>query len=184
MDIKVYDDALSYDVCTKLISYFEESNEKIPAYVYNGAEPNAERKGTVVILPKDGMIGKLRQEILTITRHYISEFGKEHHGLNVMVTEPFLLTNPRIEKIGIGEGFDWHMDARQHQSDRRFLTVLYYLNDQDKGGETSFYYQGINMIPKHGRLVLFPPFWTHIHKGGTPLKTPKYTLGMFATLEQ
>ncbi|MCB2263192.1 MAG: 2OG-Fe(II) oxygenase [Candidatus Thiosymbion ectosymbiont of Robbea hypermnestra] len=183
MGIKAYEDALDGGICEELIELYERSDSKLPAHEYNGLPPNAERKGMVVIIPKSGWEGELRELILEKARHYIFQFGAEHAGLQVMVSEPYLLTNPRIEKIDIGEGFDWHMDARQHQSDRRFLTLLFYLNDQEEGGETTFFYQGESIKPKQGTLALFPPFWTHIHKGGTPKLLPKYTVGLFATLE-
>ena len=32
------------------------------------------------------------------------------------------------------------------------------------GGETQFLYQDISVTPERGKLVLFPPFWTHEHR--------------------
>ncbi len=33
------------------------------------------------------------------------------------------------------------------------------------GGETEFLYQDLKIRPEQGKLLLFPPFWTHEHRG-------------------
>jgi len=35
----------------------------------------------------------------------------------------------------------------------------------NQGGETEFEYQDLKIIPQAGKLVFFPPFWTHRHRG-------------------
>lgn len=58
----------------------------------------------------------------------------------------------------------------------RFLNILFYLNDVEEGGETEFYFNDmtISVPPKKGRIVVFPPLWTHIHAGMTPISGDKY----------
>lgn len=181
-DIGHFVSVLPPELCIEMISIFEASNSKIPSHEYNGSQPNKERKGSIHILKDFGREGEIRSHIINTSREMIKVYSQNHSGLKVMADDNFLLTNPRIEKIDIGEGFDWHMDARQLQSDRRFLTVLFYLNNLTEGGETNFLYQGMKIYPAQGSLALFPPFWTHIHKGEKPVNEPKYTLGLFASL--
>ena len=33
--------------------------------------------------------------------------------------------------------------------------------------------------PRKGRVVLFPPYWTHVHRGATPVSGAKYTIAAF-----
>ena len=48
------------------------------------------------------------------------------------------------------------------------LVATWYLNDvAGPGGETEFLHQQVKLQPAQGRLVLFPPFWTHQHRGVT-----------------
>lgn len=74
--------------------------------------------------------------------------------------------------------FGLHTDVGSYASARRFLAFLWYLNTPAQGGETGF---GIN--PDHpelivpalaGRLLMFPPLWTHPHWGAKVQQSPKY----------
>ena len=51
---------------------------------------------------------------------------------------------------------------------------MLYLNDNYKGGETEFLNQAIKIKPETGKLILFPPFWTHEHRGVKLQKSVKY----------
>ena len=75
--------------------------------------------------------------------------------------------------------FDPHVDVRDYASARRFLVFFWYLNDVEKGGETSFYFSDheIRIKPKAGRLLMFPPMWTYPHAGLKPESGPKYIVG-------
>ena len=58
---------------------------------------------------------------------------------------------------------------------RRLLNYLVYLNDVPDGeGETEFLNQGLRNQPKKGNLVIFPAFFTHIHRGNPVYTTDKY----------
>ena len=53
----------------------------------------------------------------------------------------------------------------------RQLVAMWYLNNvAGPGGETEFDLQQVSVKPKEGKLVLFPPFWTHIHRAVTKSK--------------
>lgn len=58
----------------------------------------------------------------------------------------------------------------------RFLNILFYLNDVEEGGETEFYFDDctITVPPRKGRIVVFPPLWTHVHAGLRPISSDKY----------
>jgi hypothetical protein len=43
------------------------------------------------------------------------------------------------------------------------------------GGETEFLHQKLKVTPRPGNLVLFPPFWTHVHRGVTLQQGMKYS---------
>jgi len=34
----------------------------------------------------------------------------------------------------------------------------------EAGGATQFLYQDVSVQPEAGKMVLFPPFWTHEHR--------------------
>lgn len=78
---------------------------------------------------------------------------------------PFKDTGYHIQRYLPGEYYHWHIDGGSHEFSQRQLVALWYLNDvEGPGGETEFLYQNIKVKPKKGKLVLFPPFWTHEHR--------------------
>ena len=78
---------------------------------------------------------------------------------------PFKDLGYQVQRYRAGEYYHWHIDGGSHQFAQRQLVVLWYLNDvPGPGGETEFLYQGVSVRPERGKMVLFPPFWTHEHR--------------------
>jgi len=78
---------------------------------------------------------------------------------------PFKDMGYQIQRYLPGEFYHWHIDGGSHEFSQRQLVALWYLNDvAGPGGETQFLYQGVSVRPEQGKLVLFPPFWTHEHR--------------------
>ena len=74
-----------------------------------------------------------------------------------------------------GEHYHWHIDGGSHDFSHRQLVAIWYLNDvAGPGGETEFRYQEVKIVPRAGTLLLFPPFWTHEHRGVTLERGVKY----------
>jgi hypothetical protein len=80
-----------------------------------------------------------------------------------------------IQRTLPNEYYHWHVDGGSHSFSDRQLVAIWYLNDvAGPGGETEFYYQGVSITPETGKLLLFPPFWTHLHRGVTLQHGVKY----------
>ena len=80
-----------------------------------------------------------------------------------------------VQRTGPGEFYHWHVDGGSHELSHRQLVAIWYLNDvEGPGGETEFRYQGVKVTPEEGKLVLFPPFWTHEHRGVVLERGVKY----------
>ena len=78
--------------------------------------------------------------------------------------------------------FAFHVDVGDYASARRFLVFFWYLNTVEKGGETIFQRNrnspiSIAVEPVAGRMLAFPPLWTHPHTGSKPISGPKYIIG-------
>ena len=54
----------------------------------------------------------------------------------------------------------------------RMMAWMIYLNDAVSG--THFPYQDVTIKPKQGMLVLWPSYWTHVHRGVVPNVGDKY----------
>ena len=78
---------------------------------------------------------------------------------------PFKDMGYQIQRYLPGEYYQWHIDGGSHEFAERQLVALWYLNTVDgPGGETEFLFQDVKVKPEEGKLVLFPPFWTHEHR--------------------
>ena len=88
---------------------------------------------------------------------------------------PFKDMGYGIQRYLPGEYYHWHIDGGSHDFSHRQLVALWYLNDvPGPGGETEFLYQDVKVKPEAGKLVLFPPFWTHEHRAVTMTEGVKY----------
>lgn len=88
---------------------------------------------------------------------------------------PFKDMGYAIQRTRPGEHYHWHIDGGSHEFSQRQLVAIWYLNDvEGPGGETEFLFQDLKIKPQQGKLVLFPPFWTHEHRGVTLQKGVKY----------
>ena len=165
--------ALTPDICQEMIRRFEAN----PAQQYAGR------------------IGQVAQHDVSIKRSTdLAVSGNEHWsdidqilmrstGLAVRtVREKFPYFNGRFKDIGYnlqrtdaGEFYHWHIDGGSHDFSQRQLVVIWYLNDvAGPGGETEFLFQDVKIKPQEGKMLLFPPFWTHEHRGAMLLAGVKY----------
>ena len=88
---------------------------------------------------------------------------------------PFKDIGYAVQRTNPGEYFHWHIDSGSHQFSDRQLVAIWYLNNvSGPGGETEFLNQEVKINPERGKLILFPPFWTHEHRGVTLKEGTKY----------
>jgi len=81
----------------------------------------------------------------------------------------------QIQRTTPGEYYHWHVDSGPGEFSQRQLVAIWYLNDvPGPGGETEFHFQQVRVKPETGKLILFPPFWTHAHRGVTLESGAKY----------
>ena len=77
-------------------------------------------------------------------------------------------TGYQIQKTNSGKGYIWHNDYEHDSQKSRMLTYIIYLNDVEEGW-TQFY-NGDQISPRAGRVVIFPATWTYVHQGYPPLQ--------------
>ena len=143
----------------------------------------------------EGRIGQLTDKDLTIKKSTdLVLSGKENwkdvdhalfRSLGLAIKEfretyayfkgPFKDMGYGIQRTNPGEHYHWHIDGGSHEFSQRQLVAIWYLNDvSGPGGETEFLFQNIKVKPEVGKLILFPPFWTHEHRGVALEKGVKY----------
>ncbi|MHB1950837.1 MAG: 2OG-Fe(II) oxygenase [Acidiferrobacteraceae bacterium] len=80
-----------------------------------------------------------------------------------------------MQRTRAGEFYHWHVDSGPGEFSQRQLVAIWYLNTvEGPGGETDFLVQEVSITPEEGKLILFPPFWTHMHRGAVLAQGVKY----------
>ncbi len=88
---------------------------------------------------------------------------------------PFKDEGYQVQRYRAGDFYHWHIDSGSHELSQRQLVALWYLNEvPGPGGETDFLHQRISVRPECGKLILFPPFWTHEHRAAAVQSGVKY----------
>jgi hypothetical protein len=166
--------ALPGDICRETIRRFEEKTDQQNAgRIGTGqTEESTVKKTTDIFISgredwRD-IDGLLRQS-LAASLHEMAKlypfFGVNHFkdiGYNLQRYQP-------------GEYYHWHVDSGPGEFMSRQLVAIWYLNNvEGPGGETEFDLQQTSVKPEEGKLVLFPPFWTHIHCAVTVEKGMQY----------
>jgi hypothetical protein len=84
-----------------------------------------------------------------------------------------------VQRVEKDSWFRWHHDSSYNH---QILTVIWYLNTMDisNGGRTEFI-SGRKVLPKVGKLLIFPSTWTNIHCGSLVRNQYKYicTTGIY-----
>jgi len=155
-------DALSAELCREMIERFEQHTE----------EQYAGRIGQTV--DENSGVKKTTDLVVSGKEHWKDIDQALFQSLKTALLEfrdtfpyfrgPFKDMGYGLQRYQPGEYYHWHIDGGSHDFAMRQLVALWYLNDVDAGGETEFLYQNLKVKPETGKLVLFPPFWTHEHR--------------------
>lgn len=166
-------DALPKDICAEMIRRFEASEDE----QYQGrvgqtvSKENSIKQTTDLVTSGKEKWKDLDRELFRSLSIALQEFRETYPFFK----GPFKDMGYNLQRYQEGEFYHWHIDSGSHEFSQRQLVALWYLNDvEGPGGETEFALQDIKVKPEAGKLVLFPPFWTHEHRAVTIEKGVKY----------
>ena len=159
-----FNDSIDKSKCEEMIERFEKSKDEH----YKGRigqnmkeDPDVKRSTDMVISGKDNW-KDIDELLFTSLSKALSALKKEYDFFK----GSFKDVGYEIQRTEPGEFFNWHIDSGSHQLSDRQLVAIWYLNDvSGPGGETEFLNQDVKIKPEIGKLILFPPFWTHEHRG-------------------
>jgi prolyl 4-hydroxylase len=174
--IKVYDDVLDFQICQTLINLFENNNDR-QERIENQRTPNF----TQFNLTENCQISEEISNIHNYLIQIVFDYKKKYYDI---VGNHCFPSNHNFEQFRIkkykNDGtdvFDIHVDVKNYASARRFLSFFWYLNDVEDGGETVF--NNLKIVPKTGRMIIFPPLWMFPHEGKEPISNTKYILSTY-----
>ena len=179
--IKVYDNTLTEqfckEVCEKLdnddrkkLGVFNRNKETDPNFktsldLHISRLPEWKEEDDVFFTTISQFLKQYREDIQTSTN------GKFFYGDG---DDYFSDTGYQVKVYKPDGHYDWHSDYAIHDySGVRALTFIWYLNEDFDEGETEFF-NGEKIIPKTGRLLIFPANWIYVHRGCTVKTNNKY----------
>jgi hypothetical protein len=185
------------DVCDGLLTLFDEcqevaqpgkisiQDEKHQGYGVNVVESSVKMCTDLFWgdIPKTGVKSHPRfkdQEYL----HHITQCVTDYSNQYLSGHPLKMYGNPKFQYYKKGEAFfAEHYDAGDH-THRRVIAYITYLNTVTDGGGTYFRHQDYTVQPIKGKTVLFPPYYTHLHRGVVSLTQEKYIVTGWYTWNQ
>ena len=169
--IQVHENVLTSETCDELISIFESNSDKHEKIDQEG-KPNFTQFNFT-----RNRVENIHNLLIREVFQYRDKYYKYVHQEVFPSSHAF--EEFRIKRYNTGgqERFDTHVDVADYATARRFLSFFWYLNDVEEGGETVFY--NLEIKPKQGTLVVFPPLWMFPHRGKPPISGTKYLLSTY-----
>ena len=165
--ILVKDNLLTNLECDKIIDYFKDKIEKETSenginYAYFKEEDYKN-----LFFLKD------------IIQNYINNYTKLYEEF--LYVNKFSISSFRFKHLKPGNFFKrWHSE-HNFQNPYRIFCLQIYLSDHNCGTE---FYTGKVILSKKGRGVIFPAYFTHIHKGQMCQEyKDRFLLSGYATFE-
>ncbi|HSW52577.1 MAG TPA: 2OG-Fe(II) oxygenase [Sulfuricaulis sp.] len=166
--------ALPGELCRDMIRRFEANTEQQYAGRIGQNQSEESRIKKTTDLRISG-----RADWKDVDRALMQSLAKNFNEIGQVF--PFFAANSfkdigyNMQRYRPGEYYHWHVDGGPGEFSQRQLVAIWYLNDvEGPGGETEFPLQEVLVKPEEGKLVLFPPFWTHIHRAVEMQKGVKY----------
>ena len=171
---------LSKKYCNEIINYFDNEPNKLEGITLLNT-PNKDIKNTMDFHissntkdPKwkkiDDVLYKILNQNIKDYIQYIDRKTEIIHKIHIGND-----TGYQIQRYIKNEGFYiWHEDSNSDKNGNRILTFMWYLNDVEEGGETSF--TSCKIKPEAGKFVMFPATWSYMHKANKPISSNKYII--------
>lgn len=179
--IRVYDAALPTAWCTRLLKGFDALGAHSAR---NGRELRAgleDSAWTELNLTRHGdplTTTFFRGRIDEALARYNADVRLEIPVPNSPSFADLMMKRYRPNAGSQSERFQLHFDAINHLTNR-YLVLLWYLNDVERGGTTRFPQLGVEVEARAGRLLMFPPYWMYQHEGLAPQSSDKFILSTY-----
>lgn len=174
--IKVYDNILSKELCSRLRSVFEDVNSDKEEF-----DDDYKKFSQLTLDYNNTIQHELFNQVASIALNQYPIYIRDCKVAKYQLPEKIGIEGIRIKKYYDSTcAFDPHVDVLDKDSSKRFISFLFYLNDVNEGGETVFFDDNPLIVhPKEGRLVMFPPLWTYPHQGNPVFSGVKYIMSTY-----
>jgi hypothetical protein len=175
---------LPKDLCLTLMDLFETDTDVYNGVTFSGYRPDVKQSLDLKIVKNKNKIHeKCDIELYELLKNELQNYfnlikKKDYKSFSLInVKDSGFLLKKYIKNEGF---YNYHNDFKieknknNNNNSYRIVTYLWYLNDVEEGGETSFFNGKIKIKPEQGKLIIFPASWTYPHAGLTPKSSNKY----------
>ena len=176
--IGIYEDSAPQELCDELVKWFDLCSDKNFTYhnmpFSDGTRHNTLKSDESVSVPIShfSLPGELCNAFWETLTRCFNEYA-EKYDLNEMRLSCHTF---KLHKVKECQGYHiWHHENNSCGiTGRRALAWMTYLKVPEEGGETEFLHQSKRIKPVVGRTLIWPAYFTHLHRGNPPLKGEKY----------
>ena len=168
------------NICNELIDIFENnSNLHHPGKIGKDLDSRIskeEKDSTDIgVNVSDPLMQPYNKELNKVLHQYIKKYPES----NNLYSRYSIWNIVNIQRYYKNQGFKkWHCERTDKDSMNRVLVFMTYLNTVKKGG-TEFLYQKIKTEAKQGLTLIWPPDFTHTHRGIVCEETKYIVTGWF-----
>lgn len=170
--IRVYREALPEVMCQHLMNLIQGSWYK--EVVNNNGRPNFTQLNVNVYHPE------IVSSLVGHTKRALTRYAEDLPDYKEWCPLPRGLEEFRVKCYngGTDDRFDTHVDVGDLTSCKRYLSLLFYLNEEFTGGETTFGDRRV-VLPRTGNVLIFPPMWMFPHQGHRVIDGTKYIMSTY-----
>tara|TARA_R100000742_G_C4249360_1_gene67865 strand:- start:314 stop:907 length:594 start_codon:yes stop_codon:yes gene_type:complete len=173
--------ALKPKVCEDIIQRFRHDDRKAPGITTSGeVMPELKKSIDLAISDLDEWEDVDRTLFQSLAEN-LEEYAKRIIEItgNPLWSSEIKDTGYNIKRYRQNDYYNWHVDCQTYiEGWTRTIAGIWYLNEVEEGGETEFAF-GHKVVPKTGKLMLFPATWNFPHRGLSPIKGNKYIITSF-----
>jgi hypothetical protein len=167
--IKTYDNVFTDDFCQTLIKVFEHNiDDNVQEYrtdLYNFDQLELNQ-----VPGLDGVCNQMYSRLIPYYEKYFDEL-KLNEYIDIQSMEALRIKKYKKQST---QQFKTHVDVTDYATARRYCIAILYLNDSN--GSTIFPQLDVEVKPKPGRIVMFPPTWMFPHAGLPSTNKDKYIM--------
>jgi hypothetical protein len=187
--IEIYEKTIPSEHCDRLINLFEKYDYLHARGGTNNGVDEKYKKSTEISIDQDLIQNPEWNESLNIVfsslqknlKNYkikYSEYENDNSIIGIDSLQYWEMDSIfNFQRFFPGEGhYTWHCESPGKNLSDRLLCWMVYLNDVEDGGETEFKFQNYKSKARQGKMVIWPPYWTHFHRGIPSFTEKKYIL--------
>lgn len=180
-----YDNFLSPSMCDTLVSFYHDMLEQNREEIREKSGCKGDCKLCTCERIDLNNFDQFKSHVTYIYNaiiYKLEQYKKDTQIDSVQLPSEYNFEVLRIKKYNAGVGeHKKHVDVVNHATAKRFLQFCVYLNDDFEQGGTHFHLSGRTIVPKKGKLFIFPPLWPWLHSGQMPVGNDKYFLATYMT---